>query len=253
MNSEFATEESCVVREELKSVADVQENHTLEIVDAKCIPSLDINILRDCVEKYFTPFMLECVDVRKTKVLKIDSFVAEVMILKATSGTYEGAGNNGIDILTPDDEAIDVVSVSTSHSGATQVGEKSLMQNFVSCGNDLDQLFAEGKDKEITALFVDGYREKMNKILPKTTFLCVFVCSQESVHLVVLKVDTAHLHRAVSGGFSKLGKSIVLSGMVPQSVGNTSIYKSKKRMEFRLCSSCVKNAKAIEIYRRKLT
>lgn len=90
-----------------------------------------------------------------------------------SSGGYEiGAGHCGMDIVTKNNEGIDAMCVIMNKEVSN---EKSLIQNFSSAGSNLDKLFIEKKHEEAVEIFMNYYRNKIEKSKKIKNYLtCIF-------------------------------------------------------------------------------
>jgi len=159
---------------------------------------------------------------------------------------YEiGAGNCGMDVITKNNEGIDVTCIVMKHDISN---EKSLIQNFTSSGQNLDTLFIEKKDQESVTLFINEYKKKIEKIKKDKNlndlYILAYLSTNKDIYLVCLRIDILKLEFVNSGGFveSKREKSvnIILNNFINDDIGKVTLYKSKKRVELRLKKNILK-------------
>lgn len=156
-------------------------------IDELCI---DIPKLKECLEKdYLTQGRMEYYKSTSTQNLNLEDGFMEFITAKCMNGVRVGEGHFPIDIVK-DDKGIDVLCVCLN---GIQTNEKSIMQNFSTCGNHLDNLFEDGKYQEALLVFIKEYHKKLlnakqtKKI--KKLYYCAFISTDTNVYLSVFKIN----------------------------------------------------------------
>lgn len=117
-------------------------------------------------------------------------------------------------------------------------GEASLGQNFRDAGIDLDNLFADKNYEEIKNRWVRLYKAKFESVKETYNvehFYYFFILrAGPNFHLVGANINLDSFdHIAVNNVRTTL-TSVYLEGFIENELGNTKIYKAKKRLELRL-------------------
>ena len=115
---------------------------------------IDIQKLIKCLkEDYLTPGRMEYYKSTSTQNIVLEDGFMEFITAKCINGDRVGEGHCPIDVVK-DDKGIDVLCVCLN---GNQTNEKSIMQNFSECGNNLDTLFDNCKYPEALSLFKKEY------------------------------------------------------------------------------------------------
>ena len=169
---------------------------------------------------------------------------AEWILNKAVqNGKMVGSGNNSVDI-SADNVCIDATVLTLTGS---YTNEKGIMQNF-STGNDLDLLFNNNEGDTIIDIFKKKLNEKYVPHKKDEIYYAVFVCHNENVYLTFLKLIPENIDNMKCISFSKLNKTILIDNFIDKSYGNVKLYKSKKRLELRLCKDIINFEHSIKIF-----
>jgi hypothetical protein len=213
--------------------------------------SLDIEKMKELVSSY----MKSRTEYYKHKGRSpfVEDEFSEYFTAQTTQGTEIGGGSCGMDVKTSINEGIDAMCVIMN---GTTSNEKSLMQNFSSSGANLDTLFIEKKDDEAIQLFVDQYSKKLIKTKneKKLTdlFILAFITTRIDVHIVCFKINLENVKNVSSGGFVNEKKAkcvnINVNNFIDPNHGKVVLYKSKKRLELRLCKKVIESEHAVKIY-----
>lgn len=167
----------------------------------------------------------------------------EQWFVQALGATPRGAGSYPIDIYDVDKgwaadiKMLNAKVLSNGKLADADSGEASLGQDFKSAGVDLDSLFNTGKFEKIRELWLDIIRKKERKVLKEIPGIkhikYLFILRAEnSFYLVGCNLDGNQLSNTSVDKTTKT--SVFLRGMIDPALGNTKIYKSKKRLELRL-------------------
>jgi hypothetical protein len=170
---------------------------------------------------------------------------AEWILNKAIAGgKMVGGGSNHIDIVS-DKIGIDV-SVLTLGKGEF-TNEKSIMQNFSKSGN-LDSMFNNEKGDKAVRVFQKQLKKKYETDDIEEFLYIIFICHQKNIYLTCLKLYPANIPNMKFVEFSKSGKTIIVGNFIKSTYGNTKLYKSKKRLELRLCKDIIDSEFSTKIY-----
>tara|TARA_R110000824_G_scaffold401771_1_gene615339 strand:+ start:49237 stop:50100 length:864 start_codon:yes stop_codon:yes gene_type:complete len=160
-----------------------------------------------------------------------------------------GAGSYPIDIYNSSEHwgaDIKMLNIKVDVNGLVKnndSGEASLGQNFSGAGIDLDQLF---RDKEYEVIknnwvsLLKGKFESLKKDLPiKKIYYFFILRPSEQVNGVDFyfcgaEIDVEKFDSLVVNEARTTKTSVFLTNFLPDDLGNTKIYKSKKRLELRL-------------------
>lgn len=195
---------------------------------------IDIPKLKECLKKdYLTPAMMDYYSSTSTKNITLDDGFIEYIIAKCINGLRVGEGHCPIDVVK-DDKGIDVLCVCLN---GTQTNEKSIMQNFSTCGNHLDELFETGKYQQALWLFTKEYYKKLlnakkTKKITKLYYLA-FISTNVNVYMCAFKINSECLLNIKYENITKQQKSIKFKGFMDDKFGITTLFKSKKRLEIR--------------------
>lgn len=211
--------------------------------------SIDINKLRE----YASTYMLSRKEfyTETKRPIYIEDEFSEWWTAKASGGDQIGKGNTAIDVITQFKEGIDVMCVIMNDGG--QTNEKSLMQNFITAGCDLDSLFKNKEDTSAINLFMNKLNKKLTDAHKKhelcELYILAYISSPNSIDACCFKYNIDLIGSVISCGFTKQGQSIMVGKFIDEKFGNVKLYKAKKRIELRLSKSCITdNPFAIKIY-----
>lgn len=250
------------VREEVKEEIKVDiKNEVMENSDEKqkepilkpCkIPDfVDISKLKEYVEKDINGNKEYFDDLNITYKIS-DPKKAEWILNKSIKdGKLVGNGNTNVDISINDKTGIDV-SVLTLNGNCTN--EKSIMQNF-SNSNDLDSLFNTNAGEKAVEIFRNKFIEKCSfkgkkqKEIKeiKDIYYMIFVCKNKNIYISCLKLYPENIPNMAFSGFTKQNKNITIDNFIDEKIGNVKLYKSKKRLELRLCKDILNNECTIKL------
>lgn len=214
--------------------------------------SVNIDQMKEYINDYMSPSRIQFH--RDTKrMLYIEDEFSEYYVSKCTNGTMIGGGHCAMDVKTQNNEGIDATCIILNKS---QSNEKSLIQNFISSGGDLDTLFKDRKDTEAVKLFMSEYSKKLQDVKKgmslHTLYILAFVSSSNDIFLACFKINIENIPHVLSGGFVKNSTSesvnITVNNFIDPSYGKVNLYKSKKRVELRLLPPVLKNEYAVKIY-----
>lgn len=207
---------------------------------------VDIETLMAYVKKDITG-NIEYFDDRNITYRISDPKKAEWMLHKSIKNSkLVGDGNKCSDILVNDMTHIDVSVLTLSGS---YTNEKSIMQNF-SDTVDLDSLFNNKEGEKAVDIFKKNLVKKCSpgdKLLNEIYYL-LFICKKRNIYLVCLKLNTEMIESMKFGEVTKKCKSITINDFIDGSVGNVKLYKSKKRLELRLCKNIIDDEFAVKLY-----
>jgi len=201
------------------------------------INEIGINVpqLKEYLEKnYLTPTRREYYQSTSTQNLNLEDGFMEFITSKCINGVRVGEGHCPIDVVK-DDKGIDVLCVCLN---GKQTNEKSIMQNFSKCGNNLDTLFDTCKYQEALSLFTKEYYKKLfnakkTKKIRKLYYLA-FISTDVNVYMSVFKINLECILNIKYENITKQKKSIKFKGFIDDKFGITTLFKSKKRLEIRL-------------------
>ena len=201
-------------------------------VEELCI---DVVKLKVCLEKdYLTQGRIEYYQSTSTKNLNLEDGFMEFITAKCINRERVGEGKCPIDIIK-DDKGIDVLCVCLN---GLQTNEKSIMQNFSKCGNNLDNLFENGNYQEALSVFIKEYHKKLLNVKKtkkiKKLYYCAFISTDVNVYMSVFKINPECIVNIKYENITKQKKSIKFKGFIDDKFGLTTLFKSKKRLEIRL-------------------
>jgi hypothetical protein len=191
------------------------------------IPScINIQQLQTYVKEYMEPRKQFYKETKRS--LYIEDEFSEWWIEKVSSGKQIGKGNKGTDVVTSDLNGIDVMCVVMKKNLSN---EKSIIQNFKSSGNNLDELFKNKNDKLAIKLYADELYNKLNSVKMQYNlvdlYILAFISLPDSIHLCSFKYDITLFENVYSNGFSNTGQSIIIKGFIEEKYGNVILYKEK--------------------------
>jgi len=123
------------------------------------------------------------------------------------------------------------------------------MQNF-SNSNNLDTLFDTNKGEQAVQIFKDKFRDKCNfkNNQKMNMYYMIFICKNKSIYMTCLKLNIEHISNMKFSGFTKTRKNISIDNFIDDTFGNVKLYKSKKKLELRLCKDILNNKCSIKLY-----
>lgn len=201
------------------------------------------------IMKYFIKKSLfsqpEILPEQSSRAAQIPKEHIEQWFVQALGANPSGAGSYPVDIYdankgwAADIKMLNATVLPNGKLANVDSGEASLGQKFKGVGVDLDSLFNTGRFEEIRELWLDIIREKERKVLEEisgiTHIKYLFILRAEnSFYLVGCNLDGNQLSDTSVDTDRTTGTSVFLRGMIDPALGNTKIYKSKKRLELRL-------------------
>lgn len=201
------------------------------------------------IMKYFIKKSLfsqpEILPEQSSRATQIPKEHIEQWFVQALGANPSGAGSYPVDIYdankgwAADIKMLNAQVLPNGKLANADSGEASLGQKFKGVGVDLDSLFNTGRFEEIRELWLDIIREKERKVLEEisgiTHIKYLFILRAEnSFYLVGCNLDGNQLSDTSVDTDRTTGTSVFLRGMIDPALGNTKIYKSKKRLELRL-------------------
>jgi hypothetical protein len=214
------------------------------------IDELDIDIKK--LKKMVSDYMLPRIDYYKsteTKNLVIESYFSEWWIEKASNGQKIGNGNSPFDVITCQNNGIDVMCLCIN---GNQSNEKSIIQNFKNSGNNLDNYFKNKKYDDAIKIFINDYKKKIIEFKSKKNcdnlYYLSFISTSEHIYLSAFKININNLEHVISNGSTIQAKSIHIKNFINDKYGYVKLYKSKKRIELRFFKNILKIFNTIIIY-----
>lgn len=211
-----------------------RKKNILEPCDIKEL-DIDPQKLARCLkEDYITNGRMEYYKSTSRENINLENGIMEFITAKCINGERVGEGHSPIDILK-NDKGIDVLCVCLN---GKQTNEKSIMQNFRKCGNNLDILFDTCKYQEALSLFTKEFYKKLlnakiSKNIKKLYYLA-YISTNENVYMSVFKINLECISNIKYENITKQKKSIKFKGFIDAKFGITTLFKSKKRLEIRL-------------------
>ena len=236
-NHDEITEKVCAT---LSNLDVTNENKLINyILQPHKIPDfININILKEYVKKDLDGNKEYYDDLNITYRIS-DPKKAEWILKKSIMNSkLVGNGNTYIDILINDTVGIDVSVLTLNKASCTN--EKSIMQNFTSSG-DLDMLFNDEDGEKAVKIFRDKLKEKYNVETKKleNIYYLNFICKNKNVYISCLKLFPENIVNMKYTSITKNYKNILIDNFIDAEYGNVKLYKSKKRLELRLCKNIV--------------
>lgn len=210
---------------------------------------MDIQKLKErLINDYLTPGMMEYYKSTATKNLNLDDGFMEYVTARCINGERVGEGHCPVDVIK-DERGIDVLCVCLNGSSTN---EKSIMQNFRKCGNNLDNLFETGEFQKALNVYIKEYYKKLlnakkSRKLNKL-YYCAFISTSTSVYLSVFKINLDCVLNIKYENITKQKKSIKFNGFIDEKFGVTTLFKSKKRLEIRLNKEILDCHNTIQVY-----
>lgn len=123
------------------------------------------------------------------------------------------------------------------------------MQNF-SSSNDLDTLFNTNEGEKAVEIFKNKFMEKYNfkDGKKKVIYYMIFICKDKNIYISCLKLNYEHISNMKFSEFTQSCKNILINNFINKKFGNVKLYKSKKRLELRLCKDIINNECSIKLY-----
>lgn len=125
--------------------------------------------------------------------------------------------------------------------------EKSVMQNF-STGSNLDILFNKSKGNDAVEIFKNKLSVKYDLYKEKEIYYAIFVCHKKNIYLVCFKLFPENIKNMEFISFSKANKTILIDNFIDAQYGNFKLYKSKKRLELRLCKNIIHSEYSVKVF-----
>jgi len=210
---------------------------------------IDIQKLKKCLEiDYLTDGRKEYYESTSTKNIKLEDGFMEFITAKCMGGNHVGEGNCPVDVVK-DDIGIDVLCVCLNAKNLTN--EKSIMQNFKECGNNLDHLFETGQYELAISEYSKRYHAKLleakdSKNIEKIYYLA-YISTNLNVYVSVFKINVDSILDITYDNITRQQKSIKFKGFIDENYGNAKLFKSKKRLELRLNKNILSNYNTIKI------
>ena len=82
----------------------------------------------------------------------------------------------------------------------------------------------------------------------KDIYYIIFVCINKNIYLCCLKLNQEKIPNMKCGGFTKTGTNILIDNFIDNKIGNVKLYKSKKRLELRLCKDIINSFCSVKLY-----
>lgn len=212
------------------------EENKLNVLEPCSINEININIkkLIECLKKdYLTQGRMEYYKSTSTQNINLEDGFIEYITAKCIDGIRVGEGHCPIDVIK-DDIGIDVLCVCLN---GKQTNEKSIMQNFSNCGNNLDTLFESCKYQEALSLYTEEYYKKLFIIKKaknaKKLYYLAFISTDVNVYMSIFKINLDRILSIKYESITAEKKSIIFKGFIDNKFGITTLFKSKKRLEIR--------------------
>lgn len=225
----------------------VRNKNVLEPCNIKELP-IDITKLKNILLKdYLTQSRIEYYKSTSTHNITLEDGFMEFITAKCISGYRVGEGHCPIDVVK-DDKGIDVLCVCLNNG---YTNEKSIMQNFKECGNNLDNLFNNGNYKEALSEYKKEYSKKL--LIAKKTkniknlYYCAYISTNLNVYMSLFKINLECIVNMRYETITVQKKSIKFKGFINDKFGSTTLFKSKKRLEIRLNKDILNYSNTIKI------
>lgn len=213
--------------------------------------SININIIKEKISNYMES-RIEYYQYKNRPPYVEDEF-SEYFTAISSNGCEIGGGNSGMDVRTEQNEGIDVTCIIMNKDVSN---EKSLIQNFKSSGLNLDTLFAEKKDDEAVELFMNDYKQKLEKIKDdenlNNLYILAYISTNTDIYIACFQIDISKIQYVYSGGFvggnKEIYVNIILNNFINNDIGKVTLYKSKKRLELRLKKNILQKEYVRKIY-----
>ena len=238
--------ESVMVLNNNSESKNIDNTNNKILIPCKIPNFVKINILKECVKKDLESNKEYFDDLKITYKIS-DPKKAEWLLSKSIENSkLVGNGSTNIDISVGDNVGIDV-SVLTLNGNNTN--EKSIMQNF-SNSNDLDTLFNTNQGEQAVEIFRKKFQEKCSfkDGKKKDMYYMIFICKNQNVYISCLKLNPEYIPNMKFSGFTQSCKNISIDNFIDDKIGNVKLYKSKKRLELRLCKDIINNDCSTKLY-----
>ena len=228
------------------------ESETSPVLTLCPLPeSFNKDKIEEDIKKYMKP--REEYYKHKNRSPYVEDEFSEYFTARATSGCEIGSGHCAMDVKTKNDEGVDAMCVIMNKDISN---EKSIIQNFVSSGSDLDTLFKEKKDHEAVGLFMNDYKKKLEKVKEnknlKDLYILAFISTDTDIYIACFKIDIEKITFVKSGGFVEGKKenyvNILIDNFIDSNIGKVTLYKSKKRVELRLKKQLLQEEHVYKIF-----
>jgi hypothetical protein len=205
---------------------------------------LDIDTLSGMVKEYLQPRLRFYAESKRS--LYIEDEFSEWFIEKTTGGKQVGKGHGAMDVITSANNGVDVFCIIMNKYISN---EKSLMQNFQTCGKDLDTLFSEGKYDDAVRAYMDNYKVKLAKLEGmESNYYVGFISNASGVYLVTFKIIPEHSDAVGVKQISQKYTSIILRNFINPAYGVVNLYKAKKRLELRLLPGILSHPNCVKLF-----
>lgn len=154
-----------------------------------------------------------------------------------------GNGNSSMDIITDTNDVIDVGLLTLNN---TYTNEKSIIQNTEN--NNIDNLFKTKSATPLIRIFKNKLKDKYNKYVKDNIYYIIFICHDNNIYLVCLKLNVKNINNIRFGYFTKKNKSLIINNIINKKHGVCKIYGAKKRIELRLSKNIINTKNVIQIY-----
>lgn len=129
--------------------------------------------------------------------------------------------------------------------------EKSIMQNFKSCGNELDNLFSKDYLEELFYNYIQVYKNKIKNAMKKFNlekiYYLAFITVKNNIYISLLKINVDNIDHTKIDNDKHNSKSINITNFIDKSYGNVKLYKSKKRLELRFNKNIIYDTFTIKL------
>lgn len=209
---------------------------------------IDMLKLKHClVNDYLTPGRMEYYKSTSTQNLNLEDGFMEYITAKCMDGFHVGEGHCPIDIVKGK-KGIDVLCVCLN---GKRTNEKSIMQNFSKCGNNLDHLFENAQYKDALYVFIKEYHKKLLKAKETNNitnlYYCSFISTDKNVYMSTFKINPECILNIKYENITKQKKNIKFKGFIDEKLGTTTLFKSKKRLEIRFNKDILRHYNTIQI------
>lgn len=200
------------------------------------LPIVDIETLKESIDIYMSNDRLDYYESTKLGNLELESGFSEYWIAKASDGERIGNGNHPVDVKTNDGKMIDVMCLCLN---GNYTNEKSVIQKFKSTGINLDNNFTN----EALSKFMQDYSDKLSKI-NEDIYYVVLISTNQHVYMSTFKLRKEYIKNIIATKI--ISKSIMCKNFTH--IGQTKLYKSKKRFEVRFHRDILECFNTIQVY-----
>lgn len=208
---------------------------------------IDIDIIKTQLKEYMNyPLFKQLRELSNTKNRILPNNISELIIYNSiNSSELISSGNTPIDIKV-NRLGIDVACLSFN---GNQTNEKSMMQNFKV--ENLDGLFKKLYGNKIVEKF-RKYLTKKLKNCKKTEkiediYYLVFFSNKDNVYLSCFEINIKNIKNIKYDSFTKSKQSIVCKNIIDDKIGQTKVYKAKKRIEIRFYKELLNSPYTIKL------